>query len=117
MTFKVEQSGWYRTRDGSFAEVLFNKHIDYVPGFFENSTIMNQWDRNGRHAFPTTPVTDPDLVEYLGKERPKEPTRVADYFVQYRSRRSDVYFKQTHPIGSQPEGSVMVPGSERNATE
>lgn len=42
-----------------------------------------------------------------------EPTRVADYFVPYR-RRSDVYFKQTHFIGSQPEGSVLVPNSERD---
>lgn len=72
MTFKVTESGWYRTRDGRLAEVLFNKYIDYVPGFFENSTILNQWDRDGRHAFPYTPVTDPDLVEYLGKERPKQ---------------------------------------------
>lgn len=43
----------------------------------------------------------------------KGTTRVADYFVPYR-RRSDVYFKQTHFIGSQPEGSVLVPGSERD---
>lgn len=43
----------------------------------------------------------------------KDPTRVADYFVPYR-RRSDVYLKQTHPIGQQPEGSVMVPDSGRD---
>jgi hypothetical protein len=24
---------------------------------------------------------------------------------------------KTHPIGQQPEGAVMVPGSERSATE
>lgn len=41
-----------------------------------------------------------------------EPTRFADYFVPHGLR---IYVKETHPIGSQPEGSVMVPGSERDA--
>ena len=41
-----------------------------------------------------------------------EPRRVADYLVPIPH--SDmIYAKQTHPIGQQPEGSVMVPGSER----
>ena len=47
-----------------------------------------------------------------------EPVRVADYLVpssiwNERIRWSECWLKETHPIGSQPEGSVMVPGSER----
>lgn len=44
----------------------------------------------------------------------KEPTRVADYLVEARPTRLVPYYvKETHPIGQQPKGSVMVPGSER----
>jgi hypothetical protein len=46
-----------------------------------------------------------------------EPLRVADYLVQggtADSAPAPVWFKATHPIGQQPEGAVMVPGSERN---
>jgi hypothetical protein len=28
-----------------------------------------------------------------------------------------VWFKATHPIGQQPEGAVLVPGSEKEVTE
>jgi hypothetical protein len=45
----------------------------------------------------------------------KEPVRVADYLVPLEF--IGVYIKQTHPIGQQPEGAVMVPGSEREASE
>lgn len=53
-----------------------------------------------------------------------EPVRVADYLVlrprefQYQKDGilfyRDAWFKETHPIGSQPPGSVNVPESERN---
>lgn len=50
----------------------------------------------------------------------KEPTRVADYLVEI-THPTPLYhlpfshwLKQTHPIGQQPEGSVMIPGSERD---
>lgn len=50
-----------------------------------------------------------------------EPTRVADYLVKnefYRTTAKGIsWFRETHPIGQQPEGSVMVPGSEREVTE
>lgn len=49
-----------------------------------------------------------------------EPIRVADYLVEITDP-TPLYhlpfthwLKQTHPIGQQPEGSVMVPGSERS---
>ena len=50
-----------------------------------------------------------------------DPTRVADYLVPYNGLVPHngpiiVYTKQTHPIGRQPEGSVLVPGSERSQT-
>ena len=46
-----------------------------------------------------------------------EPVRVADYLVPEIvgfARRRTIYHKQTHPVGQQPEGSVMVSGSERS---
>lgn len=53
-----------------------------------------------------------------------EPSRVADYLVETPYKRTDIehypptYWQQsTHPIGSQPEGSVLVPGSEKEVTE
>lgn len=49
-----------------------------------------------------------------------EPSRVADYLVEIADP-TPLYhlpfthwLKQTHPIGQQPEGSVMVPNSERD---
>jgi hypothetical protein len=46
----------------------------------------------------------------------KEPVRVADYLVPFGRHIYDnkIYDKQTHPTGQQPEGSVMVPGSEKD---
>ncbi len=83
----------------------------------------------------------PNAAEYrLIEWESKEPVRVADYFVpipqsemldykkswfpmvlKYQSTRSckanDIYYRDTFTIGQQPEGSVMVPGSEREVTE
>jgi hypothetical protein len=49
-----------------------------------------------------------------------EPVRVADYFVPistahvaFNTTNSTLYEVQRHTIGQQPEGSVMVPGSEK----
>lgn len=47
----------------------------------------------------------------------KEPVRVADYLVEdtfFIVNKTFVWLKQTHPIGQQPDGSVLVPNSERN---
>jgi len=53
-------------------------------------------------------------------ELESEPVRVADYLVPtvsqlyvYETGTYPTYFRNTLPIGQQPEGSVMVPGSER----
>lgn len=50
----------------------------------------------------------------------KEPTRVADYLVETPYKRTDIehypptyWERYTYPIGSQPEGSILVPNSER----
>lgn len=46
------------------------------------------------------------------------PKRVAEYFVSEPVVASSfghaLWRKEIHPIGSQPDGSVMVPGSERD---
>jgi hypothetical protein len=43
-----------------------------------------------------------------------EPIRVADYLVPVPFLKdAGIYAKDTHPIGQQPEGAVLVPGSER----
>lgn len=41
--------------------------------------------------------------------------RVAEYLVPFAPNvyNNKIYDKRTHPIGQQPEGSVMVPNSER----
>jgi hypothetical protein len=57
--------------------------------------------------------TDDILSEYI------EPVRVADYltpdpFSMNVSGKCSHWRLKTHPIGQQPEGSVMVPGSERS---
>jgi hypothetical protein len=52
-----------------------------------------------------------------------EPVITAAYLVRQSKRfyndkgqevLDNVWFRERHPIGQQPEGSVMVPGSERN---
>jgi hypothetical protein len=49
-----------------------------------------------------------------------KPKRVADFLVEitdpnplYHLPPFTHWLKQTHPVGQQPEGAVMVPGSER----
>jgi len=60
----------------------------------------------------------PNADEYrLIEWETKEPIRVADYLVQGGTADgapASVWFKATHPIGQQPEGAVLVPGSERD---
>lgn len=51
-----------------------------------------------------------------------EPVKVADYlqpdpFSMSVSGKCSRWVSKTYPVGQQPEGSVMVPKSERNATE
>ena len=73
MTFKVTQSGWYRTRDGRLAEVVCNPKGQDRPclGYVENELSFRSWFVNG-HYHDKFPSADADLVEYLGKERPKQ---------------------------------------------
>jgi hypothetical protein len=61
-------------------------------------------------------IVKTEIVEW----ETKEPVRVADYLVEAdwccecASKKCIPYKEKTYPIGQQPEGSVMVPGSERN---
>lgn len=68
--FKVTESGWYRTRDGWDAEVVVNSAGYGVTGYIHPLLLLQYWHSDGSHAM-NSPVTDNDLVEYLGKERPK----------------------------------------------
>lgn len=111
--FKVTESGWYRTRDGGLAEcVVADFEMEFpVRGYISNFNPC-AWNVYGKSA--RDKERKYDLVEYLGKERPKEPISVADYLVKVGFGNGiAVWYQYTHPIGSQPEGSVLVPGSER----
>jgi hypothetical protein len=47
-----------------------------------------------------------------------EPVCVAGYLVPVPFLKdAGIYAKETYPIGQQPEGSVLVPGSEREVVE
>lgn len=73
MTFKVEQSGWYRTRDGRLAEVVVTG-LDSgraVIGYIVDEDDAETWDRRGCYLNPNID-SEHDLIEYLGKERPRE---------------------------------------------
>ena len=69
--FKVEQSGWYETRDERIAEVVVNQDGGKfkVVGYVSGTTIIQTWQDNGHCMLDIeTPI---DLIKYLGKERPK----------------------------------------------
>lgn len=76
----------------------------------------------GPYAEPHEKVIASHVLEW---EVP-EPTRVADYFVpinkvpsakMLHNNEDFWYCKMEYPIGQQPEGSVMVPGSERTTDD
>tara|TARA_R110000868_G_scaffold250282_3_gene506764 strand:- start:44 stop:400 length:357 start_codon:yes stop_codon:yes gene_type:complete len=76
MTFKVESSGWYRTRDGRLAEVVVS-NLDSsraVIGYIMDHDYSEEWGINGRYLDPYLD-SKIDLIEYLGKERPKQPKK------------------------------------------
>jgi len=75
---KVEQSGWYKTRDGRLAEVVVSDCVpnDFgtqypVTGYIVKSGKFS-WTLDGTHQVYGNESVNRDLVEYLGKERPKE---------------------------------------------
>jgi hypothetical protein len=77
MTFKVEQSGFYRTRDGRDAEVVVRKTKNAKPfdivatGFIgEDNSNSYLWQLDGRYY--NYNEDEVDLIKYLGKERPKQ---------------------------------------------
>lgn len=71
-------------------------------------------------------------IEIVEWETLPEPARVADYFVPachivansmadnfelFLGSINNWYFCTTYPIGQQPKGSVIIPNSEREATD
>ena len=69
---KVEQSGWYKTRDGRLAEVVVSPFEREFPVFGYVLGVDDcTWTSCGEFD-PDTKNGSLDLVEYLGKERPKE---------------------------------------------
>ena len=68
---KVEQSGWYKTRDGRLAEVIMMpKSTLYKAIGVIDGDISRVWLENGQLDADLSHPND--LIEYLGKERPKE---------------------------------------------
>lgn len=64
---KVENSGWYHTRDGRLAEVVVGPKIcGYIVG---TVTCPLFWAEDGEGESLSHKA---DLIEYLGKERPKQ---------------------------------------------
>jgi hypothetical protein len=67
---EVEHSGFYKTRGGDFAEVIINREgkppvVGYIVGFFNGYwTLEGLWIDGEKSGL--------DLIEYLGKERPKQ---------------------------------------------
>jgi len=70
---EVENSGWYRTRDGRLAEVVVHrsKRTSFCAvGFIEGDDESEGWTTEGLSIIYETCVND--LIQYLGKERPAE---------------------------------------------
>jgi hypothetical protein len=68
---KVEHSGFYKTRDGRLAEVVMMprsplyKSVGVIDGYASQVWLENgELEQDKSHPL--------DLVEYLGKERPKQ---------------------------------------------
>jgi hypothetical protein len=100
---KIEQSGWYRTRDGRLAEVVVsNLKIEFpVMGYITSGTKA-AWNLNGQ--FSIDPITSGyDLIEYLGKERPKERKTVKMAPAVTSHDRSGFYQTTSYLYSSQEE--------------
>jgi len=78
--------------------------------FDKASDAICDFTKDGRWADVTELVSDDLLADDW--ELVPEPVRVADYLVP--NLVGDFYAKQTHPIGQQPDGAVLVPNSERD---
>jgi hypothetical protein len=68
---KVTKSGWYKTRDGRLAEVVMMprsplyKSVGVIDGYASQVWLENgELEQDKSHPL--------DLIEYLGKERPKQ---------------------------------------------
>lgn len=103
--FKVLESGWYRTRDGREAEVVVNLNGGKfkVVGYISGATIAQSWQDNGYCMLDIK--TQGDLVEYLGKERPKEPKKYKTTVVLYEDGRAtlDGILCESHPLKPSPK--------------
>jgi hypothetical protein len=79
---KVEHSGWYRTRDGRLAEVVYNPRQNFgsfsraAHGYIEGEGCTRMWAVDGHYCDYEGPSVGADLIEYLGKERPKQKKTV-----------------------------------------
>jgi hypothetical protein len=121
ITMKLEVGKKYRTLGGDIAECVavwtrpdkddYQATCIYLTGQDINDSNFYRLDGTWARCGSALEGRGRIVKEY------KEPVRVADYLVPYGPKLCDnrqVYDKQTHPIGQQPEGAVLVPGSERN---
>lgn len=105
---------------------------DVLPALREGKRIRrNKWDDDLWVRLQDAGLVDDsaESFEFNGThtladdwEIVPEPTRVADFLVPDSfsmtvSGKCSHWVSKTYPIGQHPEGSVMIPGSERNAAE
>ena len=74
---KVEHSGWYKTRDGRLAEVVVTQTTSdrVLVGYIVGAGDYEVWNKAGDFIDPSK-EHGYDLIEYLGKERPKQKKTV-----------------------------------------
>lgn len=103
---KVTESGWYRTRDGRDAEVVVfpTRQRFNVYGYIFPCPTSESWDEMGFYDAECRQHRN-DLVEYLGKERPKEPKKYKTTVVLYADGRAtlDGILCESHPLKPSPK--------------
>jgi hypothetical protein len=93
---KVRRKAWFGNEDGYLQKTAL-QGLSY----YRDSGDVRYWEEF---------LSDDLLADDW--ELVPEPIRIADYLVP--NLVGDYYLKQTHPIGQQPEGAVIVPNTERD---
>lgn len=111
--FKVTESGWYRTRDGRDAEVVVNHNqncAEPVLGYVVGGSTTRLWNLDGKYYFNHQSCLD--LVEYLGKERPKQKkvVRMAPALLKYISGdyRISVWLYESEERAKEAQGGMFI---------
>lgn len=111
--FKVTESGWYCTRDGREAEVIVfpTRQRFNVYGYIFPCPTSESWDEMGFYDAACRQHQN-DLVEYLGKERPKQKkvVRMAPSLFRLESNRfgTSTWLYQSEEHARQAQGDSFV---------